>query len=115
MMSLQSWADDLLPTKWSRRIAVATVLATVTVYGLPSLLPLSLVPTSPEHLLLVRLFLCALAALTGTLIVLILVVRSHTAQSKQIVELQQQLAARPDPPKSPPKLPPINYDNRGIV
>jgi len=114
-MSLQSWADDLLPTKWSRRLAVATVLVAAAAYTGPSLLPNTYLPTSTEQLFLVRLLLCVSVALIGTLLVLVLVVRSHSAQAKLIGELKKQLAASPPLAKSPPKLPPLNYDNRGIV
>jgi hypothetical protein len=114
-MALESWMDDLLPTKWSRRVALVSIAAPAAAYGVPSLLPGSYLPTSPEQVFLLRLLLGAIVLLVGTLIVLALVVCSHVAQSKRIAELERELAARPVSPKTPRKLPPLEYDNRGIV
>jgi hypothetical protein len=80
-MSLESWSKDLLPTKWSRRFAVATVLASGSAYSLPSLLPQPLLPSSPVQLFLTRLVLLLLVACVGLLIVLCLVVRAYHTQA----------------------------------
>ena len=114
-MSLDSWAEDLLPTKWSRRIALATLALTVAGFGSLSLLPTSFLPASTEHTFALRLLVSAIVLAIGSIVVLVLVVRSHTAQAKRIAELEHELAARPPKNTNIQSLPPLNYDNRGIV
>jgi hypothetical protein len=80
-MSAEAWLEDLLPTKWSRRLAVATVAAAGAAFGVPSLLPQSYLPASPEQVFLFRLVLLLLVALVGSLTVLVLVVREFNSQS----------------------------------
>jgi hypothetical protein len=112
-VSIDAWIDDLLPTKWSRRIAVATIALSAGAFGAPSLLPTSWVPASPEHMFTVRLLLAAVVLLGGAIVVLALVVRSHQSQAKRIAELERELKERPAAKRA--SLQPINYDNRGIV
>lgn len=80
-MSLESWSEDLLPTKWSRRWAVVTVLASCGAYSMPSLLPELFLPSSQQQLFLLRLVLFLLVACVGLLIVLFLVVRAYHTQA----------------------------------
>ena len=115
-MSLESWAEDFLPTKWSRRIAVASVAIATAAAAFLSSLPASFLPAAPEHVFVLRLLVGAVVLLTGSFVVLVLVVRSHRAQSKRIVALEGELAARPAAKTGDIQpLPPIKYDNRGIV
>ena len=80
-MSLENWLEDLLPTKWSRRVAFAAVAASGFAYYLPSLLPGSFLPASQEQVFLIRLLLLLFVAFVGSLIVLFLVVRAYRAQA----------------------------------
>ena len=80
-MSLENWLEDLLPTKWSRRVAFATVVASGGAYYIPSLLPSSFLPVSQEQEFLIRLLLLLLVASIGSLVVLLLVVRAYHAQA----------------------------------
>jgi len=90
-MALETWLDDLLPTKWSRRLALATIGASGVAYSLPSFLPASFLPQSPEQIFLLRLVLLLLSALVGSLVTLFLVIRAYNKQKIQhAVELQKQ-------------------------
>ena len=80
-MLADAWLEDLLPTKWSRRLALATLAAAGAAFGVPSLLPQSYLPASPEQVFLLRLLLLLLAALVGSLAVLVLIVREFNSQS----------------------------------
>lgn len=74
-MNWEDWFKEALPTKWSRQVALATVAIAVGAYGLPSLLPASYLPRSPEEIFLLRIVLFLFVALAGSLLVLFLVVR----------------------------------------
>ncbi len=74
-MNWEDWFEEALPTKWSRRVALATVAMAAGAYGLPSLLPTSYLPRSAEEIFLLRIILFLFVALAGTLLVLFLVVR----------------------------------------
>ena len=88
-MSLENWLEDLLPTKWSRRVAFATVAASGFAYYMPSLLPSSFLPSSQEQVFLIKLLLLLLVACVGSLIVIFLVVRAYHAQAAaHLMELQ---------------------------
>ncbi|WP_077730036.1 hypothetical protein [Methylocaldum sp. 14B] len=120
-MALETWLDDLLPTKWSRRLALATIAASGAAYSLPSFLPASYLPQSQEQVFLLRLVLLLLLALVGSLFTLALVAHAYHAQTKQhALELQKQkehfesLATEEKKPHDN-FTKPIKYDNRGIV
>jgi len=82
-MFAEAWLEDLLPTKWSRRLAVATCVVAAAAFGVPSLLPQSYLPASPEQVFLLRLFLLLLVSLVGSLAVLVLVIRAFRTQSEK--------------------------------
>lgn len=87
-MTVTAWLEGVLPTKWSALLAKATVVLSASAAGLPSLLPISYLPESPEQIFLLRLLLLLLSALVGSLAVLILVVchaRQLRGQAKSLV------------------------------
>lgn len=73
-MSTDAWLEDLLPTKWARRIAGVTLVSVVGAFNLPSLLPPSFLPATPELLFSLRIILALATALVGVLVVLACVV-----------------------------------------
>ena len=85
-----------LPTKWSKAIAGMTLIATPSVYNVPSLLPLTWLPNSPEQIFLIRLLLSVSTLLLGSWIVLLLVVRAfHNLASQHVVEIEKLKANKP--------------------
>ena len=120
-MALETWLDDLLPTKWSRRLALATIGASGVAYSLPSFLPASFLPQSQEQIFLLRIVLLLLLALIGSLFTLVLVVRAYNTQTKQhALEIQKQREHYESLASEEKKhhdnfTKPIKYDNRGIV
>ncbi len=80
-MTLEAWFEDLLPTKWSRRAALATIVIAGAAFGVPSILPQSYLPESQEEIFLLRIILLLFVALVGTLVVLFLVVREFNLQA----------------------------------
>jgi len=92
-MAWQKIIEDILPTKWSRAVAVLTVLAAAGAYNFPSLLPASLLPTAAEQLFLVRCLLFLAIFLAGTLAVLVLVVVHCSKISRELAEHRQSSAA----------------------
>lgn len=82
-MSTEAWLDDLLPTKWARRVAAATLGFAVGAYNLPLLFPPSIAPATPELLFSLRIILALLAAVVGLVIVLgCVVVRTNELQKQ---------------------------------
>src|SRR5687768_13408955 len=76
MKTLSDLLADVIPTKWSRAIAVLTLGLIPLAYNAPSLLPPAWLPNSPEQIFLIRLL------LSGTFITLVLVVRAYNALVK---------------------------------
>lgn len=83
-MTWEAWFKDLLPTKWSRRVAFATIVIAGAAFGVPSVLPQSYLPESQEKIFLLKIILLLLVAFVGTLAVLILVVREFNVQAREI-------------------------------
>ena len=79
-MNWEAWFEDLLPTKWSRRVALATIVIAGAAFGVPSILPQSYLPESQEEIFLLRIILLLLVAFVGTFAVLCLVVREFNLQ-----------------------------------
>ena len=90
-MSAQDYLTDGLPTKLSKALAVLTLVSIPSAYNFPSLLPLTLLPNSPEQVFLVRLLLSVSSLALGSLLVLVLVVRAYHAQAiKHLAELEDE-------------------------
>ena len=116
MSTFESWTEDLLPTKWSRRTAGLTVVATAGAFGAFSLVPTSLLPESAAFIVVLRLLVSAAVLVLGTVITLVIVVRPHNRLSTRNSELDRELASRPaERERDINALPPIKYNNRGIV
>ena len=81
VMSIENWLDDLLPTKWGRRVALAAIMLSGSSYYLPSLLPSSFLPDSEEQVFFIRLVLSLSVLIIGSLIVIFIVVRAFHAQA----------------------------------
>lgn len=82
-MSLDTFLEDVLPTKWSRRLAVATIALATGAYNLPSILPSSWLPNSQEQIFLLRVMLLETTALLGAFVVIVLlVVEVHASRSR---------------------------------
>jgi hypothetical protein len=88
----EDWLTDLLPTKWSQRLAVVTIAVAGSAYSLPSILPDSYLPESPEQKFLLRLVLLLLATTIGTISILITVVRAHN--KLKALPVPKQIPAR---------------------
>ena len=80
-MPLESWLEDLLPTKWSRRFGLATVVLAGAAFGVPSILPASFLPVAPVQVFLIRLVLLLFIASVGLVAVLSTVIRAYHAQA----------------------------------
>ena len=84
-MTLEAWFEDLLPTKWSRRVALATIGIAGGAFGVPSILPQSYLPESQEEIFLLRIILFLFVAVIGIVVVLSLVVfRASNLQARSI-------------------------------
>jgi hypothetical protein len=88
-MSWEVWLEDLLPTKWSGRLAWATIVVAGSAFGLPSILPDSFLPKSPEQIFLLRLVLLLLSTTIGTIAILIVVVKEYNRLKAQPSPKQQ--------------------------
>jgi hypothetical protein len=78
-MSIENWLEDLLPTKWSRRIALATAFFAGSAFAAPSILPASFLPALPEQVFLIRLVLALLTTTVGSIAVSFSVVSAYHA------------------------------------
>lgn len=86
-MNWEAWFEDLLPTKWSRRVGLATIMIAGAAFGAPSILPKSYLPDSPEEIFLLRIILVLFVAFIGTLTVLGLVLREFNLQATSMREI----------------------------
>jgi hypothetical protein len=77
---------DGLPTKWSRWCMGLTLVLSVTAYNVPSHLPQTWIPNSPEQIFLIQLLLSVTVLLLGTFVTLLLVISFHRKEVKAIEE-----------------------------
>ena len=95
-MGWEVWLEDLLPTKWSGRLAWATVVVASSAYSLPSFLPDSFLPQSPEQIFLLRLVLLLLSTTIGALSVLVTVVKAYNALKASNVSVSKLKPRAPE-------------------
>lgn len=77
-MSLD-WLSEILPGKWPSRMLIATAALIGVAFGSPSLLPASFLPSSPEQIFLLRVWLAGIVAVVGAEVVLA-VLASHSKE-----------------------------------
>ena len=83
-MTWESWLEDLLPTKWSRRVVFATIVIAGGAFSVPSIIPPSYLSESQEEIFLLRIILLLFVAFIGTVVVLFLIVREFNLQTRGI-------------------------------
>ncbi|HUX29244.1 MAG TPA: hypothetical protein VMV78_01310 [Thiobacillus sp.] len=118
-MFFENWLEDLLPTKWSRRLAMATVFLAGSAFAAPSILPASFLPALPEQVFLIRLVLLLLTTTVGSIAVSISVVRAYHAQAaahQLAIQAMERAHAEASGSKANHDLyKPINYPSLGIT
>jgi len=111
-MEIFKWAGELLPTKWSGRVVIATGTLALAAFGLP-------VPDAalsvPMQGALLHVALALLVSTIGLVATVCLVVSAYRKQSAELEKCEKQRDAPPPPPKDPPNYRPIHYSNKGIV
>jgi hypothetical protein len=86
MVQVTDFPIDGLPTKWSRWCMVSTIVLALFAYSVPSHLPQTWLPNSPEQIFLIQLLLSETVLLLGTFTTLLLVVLFHRKEVKAIEE-----------------------------